>query len=249
MNSIITICQGERAMLLIPFIIGILFIGIHFFANALLPSEKLKRIKWFSFSGGLAVSYIFVYLLPTLHKEQTNIEEPYRRLTMESEIYFIGLLGVVVFLGIQIIIRQNYVSHTSSFWSAISFYAVYNALVSYTVLSFEISGIQAVFYCFAIGLHFVAVAHDMWREFPREYNIYGRYVLAFGIVVGWIFALTTDLRPLFKSIIFAFISGAMIFNVFKHELPSEKETHFPTFAAAVLIYSAITMSLKFFFEW
>ncbi|PYZ95613.1 hypothetical protein CR205_19050 [Alteribacter lacisalsi] len=236
-------------MSVIPYIVGIVFIAIHFLANALLPSEKMKRMKWFSFSGGLAVSYVFVYLLPTLHKEQTNIAEPYRRLSMESEIYFVGLIGVVIFLGIQIIISQKYVSHSSSFWSAISFYALYNALVSYVVLSTDVAGIQALFYCFAIGLHFIAVAHDMWREFPGEYNKYGRYVLAVGIVIGWILALTTDLRPLFQSIIFAFVSGAMIFNVFKHELPSERETHFPTFAGAVFIYSAITMSLKLFFEW
>lgn len=236
-------------MMLIPFIVGIVFIIIHFFAGALVPSGKVMRMKWFSFSGGLAVSYIFVYLLPTLHKEQTNIEEPYRHFTMESEVYFAGLIGVVLFLGIQIIIKQNYISHTSSFWSAISFYALYNALVSYTVLSFEVSGIQAVFYCFAIGLHFIAVAHDMWREFPDEYTKYGRYMLALGIVIGWIFALSTDLRPLFKAFIFSLVSGAMIFTVFKHELPSEKETHFPSFLAAVLIYSGITMSLTFFFEW
>ncbi|MBM7706225.1 hypothetical protein ACF3OH_13345 [Chryseomicrobium aureum] len=236
-------------MSFIPFVVGIVYIIIHFFANVLLPSERLKRIRWFSFSGGLAVSYIFVYLLPTLHKEQANIEEPYRHLTMESEIYFVGLIGVVVFHGLQIVITQNYVSHTSSFWSAISFYALYNALVSFTVLSFEVSVIQAIFYCIAIGLHFIAVAHDMWREFPVEYNKYGKYVLALGIVAGWIFALTVNLSPILNSIVFAFIAGAMMFHVFTHELPSEKETHFPTFAVAVVMYSALTMSLKFFFEW
>jgi hypothetical protein len=234
---------------IIPYIVGLVFIAIHFLANAFIPSGKVQRKKWFSFSGGLAVSYIFVYLLPTLHREQMNIEDPYLHLTMESEIYFVGLLGVVVFLGIQILIRQNYVSHLSSFWSAVVFYALYNALVSYVVLSLGVSGIQAVFYTFAIGLHFIAVAHDLWREFPEKYNKYGRYVLGAGIVAGWLFALTTNLAPLIKSIIFAFVSGAMIFNVFKHELPSDEETHFPTFAGAVVIYSAITMSLKFFFEW
>lgn len=236
-------------MFLIPFLIGIVFIFIHFFASVLVPNEKLQRMKWFSFSGGLALSYIFVYLLPTLHKQQTDIQEPYRRFTMESEVYFMGLVGVVLFVGIQIIIQKNYISQTSTFWSVILFYALYNALVSYSVLSFEVSIVQALFYCVAIGPHFVAVAHDMWRKFPVEYNKYGRYILAVGIVVGWTVALTTELTPLFKSIVFALVSGAMIYTVFKHELPSEKETHFPTFLISVLVYSAITLSLKYFFEW
>lgn len=236
-------------MLLIPFLIGIVFILIHFFASVLVPRDNLKQVKWFSFSGGLAVSYIFIYLLPTLHKQQAAIEEPYRQLTMESEIYFVGLLGVVLFVGIQIVIQQNYISHTSTFWSVIVFYAFYNALVSYSVLSFEVSAVQALFYCVAIGPHFMAVAHDMWRKFPVEYNKYGRYILAVGIVAGWIVALTTELTPLFKSIVFSLVSGAMIFTVFKHELPSEKDTHFPTFLISVIIYSAITITLKFVFEW
>lgn len=236
-------------MQMIPFLIGFVFILIHFFASVLVPADKLKQMKWFSFSGGLAVSYIFIYLLPTLHKQQNNIQEPFRRFTMESEIYFVGLLGVALFVGIQIIIQKKYISRTTTFWSVISFYALYNALVSYSVLSLEVSAIQALFYCVAIGPHFVAVAHDMWRKFPVEYNKYGRYILAVGIIAGWTIALTTELTPLFKSIIFSLVSGAMIFTVFKHELPSEKETHFPTFLIAVLAYSAITMSLKFFFEW
>lgn len=236
-------------MLWIPFSIGLLFISIHFFASSLVPADRFKQLKWFSFSGGLAVSYIFIYLFPTLHKQQSNIEEPFRRLSMESEIYFAGLVGVVLFVGIQKIIQNKYISRTSTFWSVIAFYSFYNAMVSYSVLSLEVSVVQAVFYSFAIGPHFVAVAHDMWRKFPAEYSKYGRYLLAAGIITGWVVALTTELTPLFKSIIFSLVSGAMIYTVFKHELPDEKETHFPTFFAAILIYSIITMSLKFFFKW
>ncbi|GEL07770.1 hypothetical protein [Salisediminibacterium halotolerans] len=236
-------------MSFVPFLVGIVFILIHLLANALLPAERIKRMKWFSFSGGLAVSYIFIYLLPTLHREQAMIEGPYRRLTMESEIYIVGLVGVVVFLGIQIIISRREASQIASFWTAVLFYALYNALVSFVVLSLEVSGVQAIFYSFAIGLHFIAIAHDMWRGFPDEYNQYGRQVLAAGIVVGWVFALTVELAPIAKAIIFAFVAGAMIFNVFKHELPNVKEIHFFTFLMAVALYSAITISLKFFFEW
>ncbi|WP_280771617.1 hypothetical protein [Salipaludibacillus daqingensis] len=236
-------------MNVIPFFIGIVFIMLHLMANKLLPTERMKQIVWFSFSGGLAVSYVFVYLLPTLHQEQVNIADKYRALAMESEIYFIGLLGVVIFVGIQLIVRRNIVSHTSSFWVAVAFYTFYNALISFTVLSVDVSGVQAVFYSFAIGLHIIAVAHDMYREFPDEYSHKGRYILAGGIVVGWIFALTLELNPLIKAIVFAFISGAMIFNVFKNELPNDKEIHYPTFVIGVFSYTAITMSLKFFFEW
>ncbi|GAE29849.1 hypothetical protein [Halalkalibacter hemicellulosilyticus] len=88
------------------FIMGLVFIIIHLFANKLIPSKRIHRLKWFSFSGGLAVSYVFVYVLPTLHKEQLHVKQYGDYLSMESELYFIGLLGVLIFYGIQKVVRK-----------------------------------------------------------------------------------------------------------------------------------------------
>ena len=87
------------------FILGIVFIFIHLFANKLIPVNRIQRLHWFSFSGGLAVSYVFVYSLPSLHKEQQQLKQYgghyVEHLAMESELYFIGLLGVLLFLWIH----------------------------------------------------------------------------------------------------------------------------------------------------
>ncbi|WP_416150547.1 hypothetical protein ACM26V_06135 [Salipaludibacillus sp. HK11] len=235
-------------MTLAAFLTGLVFITIHLLANTILPTGTLQKIRWFSFSGGLAVSYVFVYVLPSLHLEQQNIEF-FRDLPMESEVYFIGLLGVIMFYGSQLFARQNSKDTSGSFWLQISFYGVYNMLVAYIVISSDVSGVQAVFYSLAIGLHFIAVAHDMWREFADKYNKVGRFVLALGIVFGWIIGMTVEFSALVQTIIFAFISGAMILNVFKYELPQDGEAHFPTFTVGVVSYTALTLSLKFFFEW
>ncbi|MDG5788044.1 hypothetical protein QA612_11135 [Evansella sp. AB-P1] len=236
------------------FIMGIAFIFIHLFANSLIPSGRIQRLKWFSFSGGLAVSYVFVYVLPSLHKEQLLVKKYGDFFTMESELYFVGLLGVLLFYGIQKVVRKAQLNHKNRkarmlFWLQILFFGMYNMLIAYTVISHNVLGIQAVFYGLAVGLHFVAVAHDLWREYADIYNQIGRYVLALGIIVGWIMGMLVDLSPLTESFIFAFISGAMILNVLKYELPPDDEAHFPTFSIGVISYTAVTMSLKFFFQW
>ncbi|WP_227002649.1 hypothetical protein [Salicibibacter kimchii] len=46
----------------------------------------------------------------------------------------------------------------------IGFFAVYNMLIAFVVISSAVEGLQATFHSTAIGLHFVAVAHDLWRE-------------------------------------------------------------------------------------
>ncbi len=239
-------------MSLDAFIMGVAFILIHLFANELIPSGRIRRLKWFSFSGGLAVSYVFVYVLPTLHKEQILVKKYGDYFTMESELYFIGLLGLILFYGIQKLVRnkQRQVKNAKTLFSLqIVFFGIYNMLVAYTVISHQVLGIQAVFYGLAVGLHFIAVAHDLWIEYEELYDKVGKYVLALGILTGWTLGIGVDLSPLTESIIFAFIAGAMILNVLKYELPPDDEAHFLTFAVGVICYTTITMSLKFFFEW
>lgn len=193
-------------------------------------------------------------MLPTLHKEQILVKEYRDYFTMESEIYFVGLLGVLIFYGIQKVVRKaqrkgRERKARNLFYLQIIFFGFYNMLVTYTVISHNVLGVQAVFYGLAVGLHFVAVAHDLWIEYADLYNKIARYVLVSGIIAGWVFGMLVELTPLTQSFIFAFISGAMILNVLKYELPPDEEAHFPTFAIGVISYTAITMSLKFFFQW
>ncbi|WP_227002648.1 hypothetical protein [Salicibibacter kimchii] len=70
--------------------------------------------------------------------------------------------------------------------------------------------------------------------------------MAMGIVVGWLAGMWLSLSPLTLSIIFAFISGAMILNVLQKELPHENNAHFPTFTLAAISYTVVTMSLILF---
>ena len=235
------------------FVMGLFFVTIHLLANELIPADRIKRLRWLSFSGGLAVSYVFVYVLPSLHREQQQLQDYASTLTMESELYFIGLLGLLLFYGIEKTV--SYAHHKGLarinvfFWLQVVFFTFYNMLIAYTVMASEVEGIQALFYGTAIGLHFIAVAHDLWRKDPERYSKVGRYVLASGIFAGWGIGISVQLTSIAQSLIFAFISGAMILNVLKNELPKERDAHFPTFAFAVISYTSVTLALKYFFEW
>lgn len=232
---------------------GIFFIAIHLLANKIIPTDHIKRFRWLSFSGGLAVSYVFVYVLPSLHKEQHQLKNYDSTFTMESELYFIGLLGLLVFYGVEKAVsyaeHEGLAKKSSFFWLQVIFFTVYNMLIAYTVAASYVESIQALFYGIAIGLHFIAVAHDLWLKNPEQYNKIGRFMLVSGIIAGWGLATWINLSSIVQSLIFAFISGAMILNVLKNELPKERDAHFPTFALAIISYTALTLSLKYFFEW
>lgn len=238
------------------FIVGIILITIHFLTNKILPSNRIQRNRWLSFSGGIASSYVFVYILPSLHEDQMSIETE-GGLAMESELYFIGLIGMLMFFGIQNLVNRTikdsdfHEEHLEKrvFWVQIIFFGIYNMLISFVVIQSQVEGVQVAFYASAVGLHFFAVAHDMWRENHELYDKYGKYVLALGIVIGWLVGAFVELDSLSMGIIFSFISGAMILNVIKYELPEERHAHFKWFLSGAFLYSAIVLSLKFFFGW
>jgi hypothetical protein len=234
--------------------IVIFFLIIQVFANRIISSSSLGKIKWMSLAGGIAVSYIFVYILPSLHHEQDDFGETAFELAMESELYFFGLIGIVVFYTLnKLAERYRYKKGTPVedhfFFVQICLFFVYNMLISYIMFAADQTIPQLMFYGVAVGLHFMAVAHDMFRENNQKYRKYGRYMLAGGILSGWLIAEFTPHSPLVLSIVFAFISGAIMFNVIKNELPSEGSAHLPTFIAASFGYSAITLLVKIVFEW
>ncbi|GAE34492.1 hypothetical protein [Halalkalibacter akibai] len=233
--------------------IAVLFICIYLLANKIIPTAKIKRLRWLSFSGGLAVSYVFVYILPSMHREQQSLEQTENQLTMSSELYFIGLIGLLTFFGLQTKLSQLGKTEVKTkqplLWTQTIFFAFYNLFIVYTVITSHVTGIQALFYAAAVGLHFIAVSHDLWRENQEIYLKYGRFIMVFSIIAGLFIGTFIPLGSLADSLIFAFVSGAMILNVLKNELPSNQEAHFPTFAFGVIAYTSFTITLKFFFEW
>ncbi|MFV8830068.1 hypothetical protein [Alkalihalobacterium sp. APHAB7] len=234
-------------------IIVVFFITIHLLANKIIPSEQFKRLRWLSFSGGLAVSYVFVYVLPSLHQEQQKLKDYSSTLTMESELYVIGLLGLLLFYSLEKSLSYAQLKGSAEkntvFWLQVGFYTLYNMLISYTVVASNVQGIQAAFYGAAIGLHYIAVANDLSLENPDQYNKVGKFVLAFGILTGWGLAIWVTVSSVVQAFIYAFISGAMILNVLKNELPKERNAHFLSFSMAIVSYTSITLTLKYFFEW
>ncbi|PYZ91690.1 hypothetical protein CR194_18870 [Salipaludibacillus keqinensis] len=230
------------------------FLIIQVFANHIIRSSSLGKIKWMSLAGGIAVSYIFVYILPSLHHEQDDFGDTALELAMESELYFFGLIGIVVFYTLsKLAERHRYRSgatiEDSFFFIQTSLFFIYNMLISYIMFAADQTTEQVIFYGVAVGLHFMAVAHDMYRENNKKYRKYGRFMLAGGILCGWLIAEFTPHSSIALSIVFAFISGAIMFNVIKHELPSEGSAHLPTFIISAFTYSTVTLLLKLFFDW
>ncbi|RKD73268.1 hypothetical protein ATL39_1559 [Sinobaca qinghaiensis] len=232
-------------------LIGLFFIAVQIFANIFVKGPRIRSFRWLSFSGGIAVSYIFVYVLPSLHEEQEAFSG---ELAMESELYILGLVGLMVFYTVfktadaqQKKGRRD--GQALFFYIQVGFFTLYNMMISYIVFASDVETIQGVFYAMAVGLHFMAVSHDLWREDKERYEKVARYILAAGILAGWLVGILVPYSSIGLAVVFAFISGAMLMNVLNKEMPNEENAHLPTFLISAGGYALIATLLKYFFQW
>ncbi|MEK4920604.1 hypothetical protein MKX78_01570 [Cytobacillus sp. FSL R5-0569] len=230
-------------------IIGVILIFIQLFALRIIKWLPMKEQKILSLSGGVAIAYVFVYILPSMHEEQDKLGGT---LAIDSELYFLGLIGLIVYYSVYKFAKSTKaqkMNQNAAYFVQATFFAIYTFMVSYIVFSSDVHSGEALFYGLAIGLHFIGISYHIGKENEDIHHQYGRFLFAIATLIG---ALAGSMGPttgLFVHSIIAFSSGAMIFNVISKELPEEDYAHLPTFLLASLLYSLILFTLKTVFNW
>jgi len=238
---------------MLTFIAALVLTLTHLAAGRLSKLHSLPRSRWLSMAGGVAVAYVFVHLLPELAQGQQGMEDsgfhPLRYL--EHHAYLLALIGLAGFYGLERLIKSHRSersddepTHAGVFWLHIAAFGGYNALIGYILANRDpAQTLELIWYSVAMALHFmvndVALQHDHQQLFARS----GRWILAAATLVGWAVGATTELSELGVSAVTAFIAGAIILNVLKEELPSERNSRFGAFLLGSLGYSGLLLLL------
>ncbi|RKD69517.1 hypothetical protein ATL39_2936 [Sinobaca qinghaiensis] len=230
-------------------IIGIGFLLIQLFASQIISKTKLSTSRWLSLCGGVAIAYVFVYILPTLHDEQNKLggEAP-----LGSELYVLGLLGLLVYFTIYKLAdyrKDEEHGATRFYFVEAGFFAAYTFMVTYIVVSSDVKTVEALFYGTAIGLHFIGISYNLSLENKPLHLRYGRFILAAATIGGCAAGVFGPSTGLYVDSMIAFTSGAMIFNVISKEMPSEKHTHLYIFLGAAVVYAATITILSSILSW
>jgi len=204
-----------------------------------------------SFGAGMSAAYVFVHLMPELHGvHRVVVESASMPLRYEGmAIYFLALLGFLVFYGLDHLRRQmregvEEGQAGASFRLHVGGFAAYVCLMAYLLVnSLETTPVSIMLYAAAIGFHFLAVDRELRREHGAAYDRIGRFVLAGMSVLGWGVGLLLALPAPVLAMLVAFVSGAIIMNSLIMELPSEKDGRFPAFMTGGIAYGVILLPL------
>lgn len=238
--------------------IGAFFLaGIHFFTKKLKLSY-IPRSKILSIAGGISIAYIFVYMLPELTEWQEKFAEQATSewvTFLEHHLYFISLLGLTFFYGLERAARSSQQSdrknneeeppsNVNIFWVHILSFTAYNFLIGYLLVHGKEQEFSSlVFFIFAMGFHFLVNDYSLFDHHKQDYERSGRWIISAAIIVGWLVGILTQIQEVYMAVIFAFVAGGVIMNVLKEELPAQREGKFWFFILGVVTYSVLLIAL------
>lgn len=236
-----------------------LLVLVHLFAGKLRFLEGTPRSIWLSFAGGTSVAYVFIHVLPELGEFQETLGEHWRGLAyLEHHAYLVALVGLVLFYGMERMVRTSRrhnnrtadsqqsatAASSGAFWLHIGSFAVYNGLIGYLLVHREDHSTHGLFfYSSAMALHFLVNDFGLRNHHKESYRRVGRWVLAGAVIAGWLLGLATEITEPLIGVLFAFLAGGVILNVLKEELPEERESRFWPFAGGALLYTALLLTL------
>lgn len=233
--------------MLIAWIYNIVLAIIHFFANRIVVFQNIPRSIWLSIAGGASISYIFLHLLPELSAYQEYFTKNSDEMSLwgDKYVYAIALIGLIIFYGLERLVKMKKKTPNASishnvFWLHISTYFIYNFLVGYLLISeIAINLREASFFFVAMAFHFVVNDFSLLQDHKEMYIKRGRWFITAAIICGGIVASFLSLHEHLIIVLFGLISGSVILNVLKEELPEERKSRFWAFCTGALAYSVL----------
>jgi len=186
----------------------------------------------------MAVAYVFVHLMSELEEGREHVGE---------RIHFIVLAGFLAFYGAEHFISRKLSGQASgmTFRLSLLFAWAYSWLVIYAMPpGVKESGLHTLPVLGALALHLLYSDFELGSSHPREYDSWGRYVLATAPIVGWIIDSYTPPIDMLCHIGNAVLAGAIIYNVFRRELPEHKESSFRLLLVGVFVYLAFDLAAR-----
>ncbi len=218
------------------FLITALLVAIHLFGTAI--DRRLDKAKpaAHSFGGGMAVAYVFLHLLPELEKGHK---------VFGHSVHIIALAGFVAFAAAEFWIqRHDRDVTTGKLKLRIGLFFVYNWLIIYMLPeAVETSLGYTLLLAATLGLHLLSTDCSLRSELAQEFATWGRWVLAAGLVAGWVTDIFYEpVNPYVADSMTALLAGFIFSQVFRDEAPDPSHARFGWFVAGVILYAGLSLA-------
>lgn len=216
---------------------------IHLFGNCSRVFGWIWHGRFLSFASGVSFGYVFVDLLPALSEEQQVFSNHFGNMIpfLDRHSYLISLMGMLFFYGIQGTSKSQ---KDYKFWVSMAGYALFNFFVGASLADpFDTSVKPIWLFTIAMGLHYFVHDHNLSQDHHEAYEARARWILVIALMTGWLTGYILEIPEMFIAIVVAFVSGGMIMNAMRYELPKRSPDSFRYFTIGALSYSILLISL------
>jgi hypothetical protein len=155
-----------------------------------------------------------------------------------SSIYFFILLGFVLYHLFEWSAHKTGIENKDkAFKIELLALAVYNATIMFaTPMSLLEDIMPLVLLILVLAVHLIHANYMLSSRFPNRFNHRTTVILSaavlFGFLLRFVFPIANEM---IKDFSIAFLAGSIIYSVFRHELPSHKESHYAWFLAGITL--------------
>jgi zinc transporter ZupT len=211
--------------------------AVHALAARLGAIHGDSRRRWLSVASGVAVAFLFVHMVPLVAAGGEALAAA--GVGVQAPTFILALAGVIVFYGLERAAKRSKKAADADRTSREIFlvhlvaFAGYNAIIGHLLVVEEHQSLPL--FTAAIAIHFAVVDYGLEDHHQEPYVQYGRWVLVGAIIAGWAVSYLVVLPQAVIASLFAFITGAMVLNVLKEELPEKKERRFVPFVSGAAV--------------
>lgn len=187
-----------------------------------------------SIGGGLAITYVFLVLLPELDMGHHFFGK---------KIYLLVLVSFILFYGLHKL-RIRSTDDSKKYLIALAYSVIYNWLLIYGMPeSVFDSSLHLALVTLAIGLHLLHTDITLIELDSARYRKSGRWILVLALMGGLATRLSVnEVSEMTNDIITALLAGAVIYSVFNEELPEVEANNLRWFVLGIVLYSVIVMT-------
>lgn len=231
--------QSEALNWALP--VALFLAATHFAAPTLRKFIEANEARISSLGGGMAATYVFIHLMAELDKGHELVGD---------RIHLFVLFGFLSYYGIEHFLSQAKRNKRLAERSRLEFSIqiaigwVYSWLIMYSMPeSIQETGIRIVPPLVALALHLIYSDFHLGKEFSSQFDRWGRIVLASAPIVGW----AGDMiyfqdNPAVSDLLVALLAGAVIYKLFKYELPEHRKSSFAFFLLGVIAFLALNLA-------
>ncbi|RDI70555.1 hypothetical protein [Halopelagius longus] len=228
-------------------ILAVVLAAVHVFTVYVPHETSLRGRQLLSMGAGTSVAYVFVLLFPEVASAAAEVRTMYEgRFFAEQLVFLAALAGLVAFYGLEVYaahrIDGRFESSRGGYTIHLGSFTAYSALIGYLLFHQEVAGaVNLVLYTVAMGLHFLNFDRGLDRRHGERFRATGRWILAGATLVGAGAGIVTHVGELALGMLLAFLSGGLVFNTFKEEVPEAEKGLFFPFLVGASAYSAIVL--------